>query len=137
MKTGKKKYIHTSAPRGQTGLGFAGETLKEDIAANVYMTDFMREEVSEFSSLNYYERCLCVNSWHSFEPCTCCIKQPYIHKDYFKAYHLCPGANDVPVKISRWKALEILNDWNLDQSKEALKGKRSMRWVYFLTEEKL
>jgi len=132
MKMDEKKYIHTSAPRGQSGRGFAGETLKEDITAQVYMTDFMIEKVSEFASFNYYDRCLCVHTWYSTESCTCKVGQPYIHKGYFKAYHLCPGADDALVKISRWKALEIINDWNLNQSKEALEVNRGFRWVYFL-----
>jgi hypothetical protein len=130
MKTGKKKYIHTSSPKNSNGS--IGGSTPEEITAHVYMTDFMIEQVSEFACFNYYDRCLHGCSIWGIRPCTCPIEKPFISRSKFVAYHLAPGADETPVKVARWKALEIINDWNENQTKESLKQKRQCRWVYFL-----
>jgi hypothetical protein len=43
------------------------------------------------------------------------------------------GVQDgVRITVARWRALELLNEWNNNSTQEAVKGKRPVRWVYFL-----
>lgn len=103
----------------------------EEITADVYMTDFMKELVGEFGTFTYYDVCLHGHDFRGKE-CTCPIKKPYLKKGKFRVHHLVSAAEDTPIRIPRWKALEIINDWNRKHAEESAEGQRPIRWVNFL-----
>jgi len=103
----------------------------EEITADVYMTDFMKELVGEFGVYMYYDQCLHGHDLYG-ETCTCPIKKPYLKKGKFRVHHLVPAAANTPVQIPRWKALEIVNDWNRHHAEECAEQQRPIRWLNFL-----
>lgn len=105
-----------------------------DIGLSVYISEYMRAYVDKFYSYMYYDDCLHGHGWGlSDKECDCPLKKPYITEGFFEASHLMRGVEDgVRIKVQRWKALEILNEWNSSSSQESVRGKNPIRWVYFL-----
>jgi hypothetical protein len=105
-----------------------------DIGLNVYIDDYMRAYVDKYYSYMYYDECLHGhNYWGSAKECDCPIKKPYITEHFFEANLLMRGVEEgVRVKVQRWKALEVLNDFNNSATQEAVRWQRPVRWVYFL-----
>jgi len=105
-----------------------------DIGLQVYVSDYMRAYVEKFHSYMFYDKCLhgCECSFGA-KDCACPVDQPYIVEHFFEASHVSSGIqNGIRAKVQRWKALEILNDWNSSATQEAVSGKHPVRWVYFL-----
>ena len=127
-----RKYIHTSSctPRRDRVNGVSSE----EITLGVYMSDYMKENIRYFCSFMYYDSCLHGHTLMlSAKSCDCPIKKPYIAYHSFTIGHLCSCAeNTGEIKIPRWKALEIISDWNRGSAVESREQSRPMRWSYFL-----
>jgi hypothetical protein len=105
-----------------------------DIGLQVYISEYMRAHVDKFYEYMFYDTCLHGHDlgW-SMKECNCPLKTPYITEKFFEAGHFMRGVQDgVRITIARWRALELLNEWNNNSTQEAVKGKRPVRWVYFL-----
>jgi hypothetical protein len=120
----KHRYIYTS-PHSVN---------REEITSHIFMTDYMRELVGEFGEYIHYDSCLHGHDfgWEHSRECNCPIKKPYLKKGVFRLHHLVNGCDSMRVCIPRWKALEILNDWNRNHARECAEQNRTIRWTYFL-----
>jgi hypothetical protein len=112
-----------------------------DIGLNVYINDYMRAYVDKFYSYMHYDECLHGHEYRFFNEkgCDCPIGSPYIAEHFFEAGHFIKGAQDgVRMTVQRWRALELLNEWNKSAAETAVNGvykgdkPKPIRWVYFL-----
>ena len=122
----RRKYAHSSS-----------EDQRHDIITiGVYMSDYMKENVKYFATLIRYDMCLHGhNMFMSTSECGCPIGKSYTAIGEFKAHHICPSAEGGDIKIPRWKALEIISDWNRNHALECKKNNRPVRWFYFLPDQ--